>query len=218
MSSLDIRERKRIEHQIAELAEAERQRIGHELHDTLGQQITAAGLIAKAVKEQLGKDSLQAASLVKLESLVDETKTQLRAIAKGLFPVDLDASGLRVALAELAAEVRQVQKIDCRVECPEAIQLTDSYVATQLFLIGEAVHNALKHSQARNITIRLDDGAGLRLSIFDDGIGIDQGTKSTDGMGVDIMRYRSALIGGSLRIESPNGGGTQVTCLLAPKT
>lgn len=209
----DIGERKRVEHKIAALAESERQRIGHELHDSLGQQLTAIGIIVTALKSQLSKNSPQNTTMGKLESLVDETKAQLRAVARGLVPVDLDACGLRVALSNLMTEVRQVPDVDCRLECPDAISLPDSFTATQLYLIArEAVYNALKHSKARTIVVRVEDGKGLRLSVRDNGVGIDSHVKSQGGMGLHLMRHRSGLIGATFCIERADGSGTLVTC------
>jgi two-component system CheB/CheR fusion protein len=211
----DIRERKRVEHQFAELTEAERQRIGHELHDTLGQQLSAIGMIVSTVKDQLGDRVPQAASMTKLEALVEQTKTQLRSVAKGLVPVDVDATGLRIALSELAAEIRRVHKIDCRLEYPKSLTLDDSFVATQLYLIArEAVHNAVKHAKPRQIVVRMEDSDGMRLSIRDDGIGLASRPASAGGMGLHIMRHRSSLIGAALRIEPADGTGTIVTCSL----
>jgi two-component system, LuxR family, sensor kinase FixL len=211
----DVRERRRVEYQIAELAEGERQRIGTELHDSLGQEITAIGMIVSALREQLGENSPQAGSLDKLELLVNQSKTQVRSVAKGLLPVAVDASGLRIALGELAKEIKDLCGIDCRHECPEPIGTADSFVATQLYLIArEAAHNAARHSKARRIVIRLEDEEGLRLSIRDDGVGLDgaRETETAKGMGVEIMRHRSSLIGATLRIESPREGGALVVC------
>jgi two-component system CheB/CheR fusion protein len=211
----DIRERKRVEHQIAELTDAERQRIGHELHDTLGQQLSAIGMIVSTVKDQLGNRAPQATSMGKLEALVEQTKTQLRSVAKGLVPVDVDATGLRVALSELAGEIRRVHKVDCRLEFQKSLTLENSFVATQLYLIArEAVHNAVKHAKARRIVVRVEDEEGLRLSVCDDGVGIDGRSNSAGGMGIHIMRHRCGLIGGTLRIEPAKGAGTSVTCSL----
>ncbi len=205
--------RSAIEHQIAELAEGERQRIGAELHDTLGQEITAIGMIVSALREQLGENWSQAGTLEKLEILVNQSKTQLRSVAKGLLPVAVDASGLRIALGKLAKEIKELCRIDCRLECPKSIGLADSFVATQLYLIArEAAHNAGRHSKAHRIVIRLEDSKGLRLSIQDDGVGMAGRRQAAEGMGVEIMRHRSGLIGATLRIESPPEGGVLVNC------
>jgi len=73
-------------------------------------------------------------------------------------PVDLDADGLRVALEDLAEEVRQSHGVDCRLECPASIHVQDNLVATQLYLIvREAAHNAVKHALAKRITIRVEE-------------------------------------------------------------
>jgi two-component system, LuxR family, sensor kinase FixL len=211
----DIRERKRIEQQVAELTDAERQRIGHELHDALGQQLSAIGMIVTSVKDQLDDRSPLSSTLAKLDGLVDDAKSQLRTVAKGLVPVDLDASGLRVALEDLAREIGRVYKIDCHLDFPEALVLDNSFVATQLYLIArEAVHNAAKHADAKHVVIGMQDEEGLRLTVRDDGRGLDGNPQFSGGMGLHIMRHRSGLIGATLRTETADGGGTVVTCAL----
>jgi len=92
-------------------------------------------------------------------------------------------------------------------------------VATRLFRIArEAVHNAVKHGMSKQIVIRLRDAGELQLEIQDDGIGIPErqaeleGNGNGNGNGIRIMRYRAGLIGGQLRIQNAEVGGTKVTC------
>jgi signal transduction histidine kinase len=163
----------------------------------------------------MGDDTPQAGPLEKLEMLVEQTKGQLRSVAKGLVPVDLDAMGLHVALAELAAEIGRVHKVDCRLEFPQHLALENSFVATQLYWIArEAVHNAVKHAKARRIVVRMEDEEGLQLSVRDDGVGINGYSDTTGGMGLHIMRHRCGLVGAALRIEPADGAGTLVSVSL----
>jgi PAS domain S-box-containing protein len=215
----DISDRKRVEQQLVELAEAERARMGSMVHDTLGQQVTAMGMIVSTLKQQIRAGSAQSEALSKLEIIIDATKAQLRSLAKGLFPVDMDASGLRIALEGLAEEVRQVHEIDCLFKSTKPVSIADVFVSTQLYLIArEAVHNAVKHAQAHSIVIQLEDEDGIRLFVRDDGVGMDTDLKQSSGMGVRIMRHRSHLIGGSLEVKSAAGKGTNVRCFLPSKT
>lgn len=211
----DIRERKRLEHEMAELIDSERQRLGRELHDSLGQECTAIGMLVATLKPQLSQSPKQREILERLEQCAETAKKQLRLVIKGLFPVDLDADGLRVALEDLADETLRAHNVDCRLECATPIRLQDNFVATQLFLIvREAVHNAVKHANAHRILIHVEDRDGMRLLIRDDGVGISSATQESSGMGLRIMRHRCSLIGGRLQLDSPASGGTSVTIIL----
>jgi PAS domain S-box-containing protein len=211
----DMRERKRLEQQLAELADDERQRLGRELHDTLGQQFTAIAMMASTLRLQVAATSPQNEVLAKMEANIEEAKRQLRSISKGLLPVEVDAHGLTVALEELAEQVRQIHRVECRFESPEPVPLHDNFTATQLYLIArEAVHNALQHARAGSIAIQLRDHEGISLAIRDDGVGIRSQAESETGMGIRIMRHRCGLIGGVFQVLSPAEGGTVVRCVL----
>ena len=211
----DIRDRRRREHYLAELANNERQKLGRDLHDTLGQQLTGIALLTNALKDRLLKKSSAADVLARLETAVEDAKIQIRNILQGLSPVDLDSRGLVVALEELAHKASIEHRVDCRLDCAEALTVADNFVATQFYYIArEGVHNALVHAQPRKIEIRLTNTDGLRLSVLDDGCGLSAEAGSTGGMGLHIMRYRSDLIGATLHLESHSAGGTWVACHL----
>ena len=213
----DIRDRKRSEHYLAELANNERQRLGRDLHDTLGQQLTGIGMLTQALKERLLKKTSTTDVLARLESTVEETKIQLRNILEGLSPVALDARGLAVALSELAEKARLEHGIDCRLDCDASISVADNFIATQFYYIArEAVHNAVVHARPRKIEIRFTCKNGFCLAVADDGCGLPDAATNSHGMGLHIMRYRSGLIGAVLNIRSPSAGGTLVVCELSP--
>lgn len=209
----DIRERKRLEQQIAEVADTERQYWSRELHDSLGQEVSGIGMLAASLRQQLPGESPQAKLAAQLETTIDRTKQNLRRFAKGLFPVAVDGSGLSVALRELAKEISHVYKLDCRFECPEEIPLEDNFSATQLYMITrEATHNAAKHAKPQQVVIRLEDHDGVRVSIQDNGQGLPQKLDERATLGLRIIRHRCGLIGASLQIESPPAGGTLISC------
>jgi PAS domain S-box-containing protein len=200
--------------QLAELADNERQGLGRELHDTLGQDCTAISMLVTTLKHQL-RDMPQHMELVnRLEYTAEAAKKQVRRLAKGLFPVDMDADGLRVALEDLAEETGRVHRVKCRLDCRSSIHWLDNFAATQLYLVvREAVHNAVKHAQPSQIVIRVEDSPGRRVFVWDDGYGLHS-TGASTGMGLSIMRYRCELIGGQLRFESHKTSGTTVSIVL----
>lgn len=209
----DLRDQRLLEQQIAELSEHERQHLSHELHDSLGQQVTAIGMLAAILKDDLGADSPHTPSIAKIEDSIDQAKQQVRALCRGLLPVELDAHGLRVALQQLAQETTAVHRVSCRFECPEEVPLEDNFTATQIYLIArEAVHNAVKHSGGSEFVIRLADHDGVRLSVSDNGHGFPNDAEQSTGIGLRVMRYRCTLAGGSLRFEPAPSGGAIVSC------
>jgi two-component system CheB/CheR fusion protein len=214
----DIGERKRFEQQLAELTNEERQKVGQQLHDSLGQQITGIGMIASSLKKQVGNQSPQAETAGKLESSVEAAQRQLRTLAKGLFPVAVDAHGLAVALETLAHETAEMHQLECDFECPDPVPLENNFIATELYLIArEAVHNAAKHGGPSRIVVRLQDHDEILLVVSDDGKGVPANVEESRGMGIRIMRHRAALVGGTLAIESPPDGGTHVSCSVRAK-
>jgi two-component system, chemotaxis family, CheB/CheR fusion protein len=211
----DISDRARLERQVAMMIDEQRQQLGRDLHDSLGQQLTANGLLAGTLKGRVESREPVADLIDKLERGIDTAKAQLRAIVKGLAPVEIDASGLVVALDELAERTRRDHAVDCRLECPQPIPGLDGFTANQLFLIArEAVHNAVKHARPRSIVIRLEDVGGVCLTVLDDGVGIARAEdhRGDSGLGLRIMRYRCRIIGGNLKIQRRNEGGTLLSC------
>ena len=129
--------------------------------------------------------------------------------------MEVDAEGLMAALAELAAQTTEQLGVTCTFECKKPVLLADNHTATQLYCIArEAVTNALKHAQARNVRISLaSDDQAVTLRVQDDGIGIAEPPVDVKGMGLKIMRYRAGLINAQLsRSGRPTPAGTVVTC------
>ncbi len=142
---------------------------------------------------------------------------QIRALAHGLIPVQVDAEGLRAALEDLTARTHEQSGLTCTFKCPEVVLVRDNATATHLFRIAqEAVSNALRHSHAQHIDLALEAGPNrLDLTIRDDGQGLFAGHEKTQGLGIRIMRFRAGLIGATVNVEPAPGGGALVTCSLA---
>jgi len=209
----EIAERRRLEHAIIEVAEHEQMRIGQELHDGLGQQLTAVAFLAEVLARKLSALAIpETADAARIERLVSAAVSQARQLARGLAPVDLDAEGLMAALENLAATVRDVFGIDCHFHCADPVPVHDSAAAINLYRIAqEAVTNAVKHSGARHVLIELARTDGLlRLAVSDDGRGLDGARSGGDGLGLRIMRHRARVIGASLALESTAGAGLTV--------
>jgi two-component system CheB/CheR fusion protein len=210
----DIGERKRLEQEMAELTTMDRQRLAAHLHDTVSQQISGVSLLAASLKGQLPADSPAQGTLDNLEAAADKAKQQLGDLARGMFPVERDARGLRVALKGLAEEMVRMYDIPCQFECPHDVAMEDHYTATHLYLIArEAVYNAVRHAQPSEIVIHLEKNEeGVSVSVRDDGIGMPTTAGRPGGLGTRIMQHRCRLVRGTLNFDSEPGKGTVVKC------
>ena len=217
----DITERRRLEQEILRISDLERQRIGQDLHDGLGQMLTGTGLITQSLVRRLeAADSSFAEDAEEIRQLIHEADQYTRTITRGLTPVELDASGLSNALERLASNAERLFGIQCHFESSGDPAVQDNSAATHLYRIAqEAVSNAVKHGKASTVTIHLEAAEDdIRLTVLDDGVGFpDQLDEEKRGMGVHIMGYRARIMGARLDIRRRDGGGTVVQCIL-PQT
>jgi two-component system, chemotaxis family, CheB/CheR fusion protein len=213
----DISERNALQREVLEIATAERRRIGQDLHDDAGQELTGLRLMAQSLAKGLRDESPpNAQAAAKIADGLKLALHKVRALAKGLVPVEVDSDGLMAALSELAARTAEDYGTRCAFECPEPVQVSDVHMATQLYRIAqEAVTNAVKHAQARQIHLGLaTNDTTLTLSVADDGVGFGHLPKGDEGIGLQIMRHRAALIGAVLSVSTAGDRGTRVECTL----
>jgi len=210
----EMAERQRLDQQIARVADRERRRLGHDLHDNLGQHLTGTALAAQVLKEKLvARSAPEVNEAEKVVRFVEEGIDLTRNLARGFFSPELDAEGLVVALHHLAETVTERFGVNCVWDGDESIRIHDSTVANQLYQIAqEAVTNSVKHAAARQIDIRLAmDGPELYLSIIDDGIGFPDKPRS-EGLGLRLMRHGAALSGATFDVRRNGEKGTIMTC------
>ena len=210
--------RRRLDQEIAQVADRERRRLGHDLHDKLGQHLTGTALAAQVLKEKLAaRYSPETNDAERLVQCLEEGIDFTRNLARGFFSPELRAEGLVVALQNLAETISEQSGINCVLHDDELIPIHDSTVANQLYRIAqEAVTNSIKHAAASHIHIRLAmDGPELCLSVVDDGVGIPDNPQS-EGLGLHLMRHAAALSGGTFDIRRNNGKGTIATCRVMP--
>ncbi len=202
----DISERRVLEREVLRVAEAERRRIGQDLHDGLGQQLTAVGLFLRGLARTLeGEGSAGAAEAHRLVGLLDEADVQARGLARSLVPVELERNGLEAALARLAERSSALYAVAVEAETtgsgPAEASALHADAATNLFWIAqEAVSNAVQHGRASRVSIRLVRGADqLRLRIEDDGTGFD-------GTGAEAAVRRGGAVTAPLPTDGPHDG------------
>lgn len=210
-------ERKRLEQEILETSDKEMHRVGHDLHDGVGQQLTALSLFATGLQKEVEAQAPQLAeSCRKVSAELREAIRQVRGISHGLSPVSLQEDGLADALRKLAEDMRSA-KTDCKFADRSESRISDPHLAAQFFRIGqEAVTNAAKHSGANEIQITLQTTPALkRLTVTDDGCGFSlPKLNGNAGLGLRAMKYRADVIGATFNIDSAPGKGTRVTCTL----
>lgn len=222
----DITERRRLELEVLRVSDEERRRIGQDLHDDLGQQLTGVGLIARSLARRLAREEHPAAGMAEeITQLIREADEQARRLARGLVPVQLGPDGLTAALERLCESAGHLFGIRCTFEpaVDSARWLSSAEVVTHLYRIAqEAVSNAVRHGDAETVGIALlVSTERLRLRVRDDGRGIteDEIVRSRTGeagMGLRIMHHRARIIGGSLDVRRRPDGGTVITCTLPP--
>src|SRR5215831_12530187 len=171
----DVTERRELERELIEISERERQRIGYDLHDTLGQQLAGVAFLSKVLAQRLAvHNAAEATQAAQIVTFVNQAIEQAATLARGLAPVTLETYGLVFALQELAANVESLFHCSCKVSSNHAIHITDHAVAMHLYrIVQEAVNNAVKHGKAPQITITLSvqrEGS-MTLIVHDNGGG-----------------------------------------------
>jgi PAS domain S-box-containing protein len=207
-------ERKRLEQEILEVSGREQQRLGHDLHDDLGQLLTGIALMTKSLEKQLRARSLpETAALAEIRALVNQAIGKTRNLARVLSPVGLEEGGVVSALQELSASAERVFNVSCSLVCAETVSIRSELAGVHIYrIVQEAISNAVRHGKADRIQITLEpEGDALRLEVHDNGSGLPSGWDTRSGFGLRIMKYRAGLIGGRLDIRSTDGE-TVVSC------
>lgn len=198
-----------------EVGRRERAAIGHELHDDLGQHLTAtsiaADILARRLSAQGGEAAAGAQAVVKL---VQEAIAKTRQIARGLLLSAIEPEELVAELESLASHLTRDFSVPCRFSANGELPRLDGASASHLYYIArEATLNALLHGRPSEVVIRLLASAGsVLLSVEDDGFGLPATEGRGEGMGLRIMEHRTGLIGGSFEIDSSPGSGTRIRC------
>jgi PAS domain S-box-containing protein len=210
----DITERKQLEAALLEAANLEQQKLGRELHDGLGQELTGISLLLQGMAPQVkASNPALAQPFDRLSALLSAAIASTRRLAHGLAPVSSGRGGLAGALRVLASQVTAGSGIPVSVEDDPGKPVVLSEVAgSHLYRIAqEALNNAVRHGEAARIVVRLHtDDEQLRLEVEDDGRGIPQPASSEAGMGLRSMKYRAQSLGGALVVGAGRDGGTRV--------
>jgi len=221
----NARQLRLLSRRVLEAQETERRRIAHELHDELGQSLTAIKINLQAHESlrHRSPDELKAENL----RIIDAALQHLRELALALRPAVLDDLGLLPALSGIAEQTAARSGFKVHVYCALTDPRLSPDVETACFRIAqEALTNIARHARAKRVHIDLyHDGEELILGIQDDGVGFDVAAMraraaSGGSIGVLGMQERATLIGGQLVIESSPGKGSAIRmrCAAPPPT
>ncbi len=213
-----LEEMRQLEMEIVSASEHEQQRIGQDLHDGLCQQLAAIGCAVRALSDDLSAGQRpEASDAAKIEEALQQTVMEARNMARGIFPVHVDSSGLSAALDEMAQMTQRLTGVPIHVTDSMEVHIADPEVSMHLYRIAqEAVANSVRHSGAQQVVLSLlSNGKQIELRVDDNGRGLPKGLDGrSNGMGLRTMRYRAHALGADLDIEPRAGGGTSLCCRL----
>ena len=218
----DVSRRRELERQVLTIQQREQERIARDLHDTVAQQLNALTLYVGSVAGELEQSGIADAEQVQmLRDAVQQAREAAetsRNISHSLMPVDLGDRGLMEALGRLAERSQKAYGVRCGFACDRPFLVENHERASHLYRVAtEAVGNALRHGRPSRVSISLaadGDGRTATLRVADDGRGMSARAASTGGgLGMNTMRYRAELIGGSIAVTpGDDGRGTVVAC------
>ncbi|MCW8935110.1 MAG: PAS domain-containing sensor histidine kinase [Gammaproteobacteria bacterium] len=209
---MDLSTQQRLQREIIAIPAREQRRIGEELHDGLGQQLTGLGMLAQSLLNNATESEHELAS--QLAHGLHEALTQVRALSRGLMPIQIYADGFMMSLQEITENIQQQSNIPIKLQIDDVVLLLDDATATHLYrIVQESLCNAIKHADASQIgvSLKIEDDHGV-LEVIDNGIGIPLNLGDSTGLGLSIMKHRCGLFDGEITIN-PNGDrGTKVCC------
>lgn len=226
-NAMDITERRRNESELVRMREqyrelsrhflnvreSERARIAREIHDELGQSLSALKIDLDRLLSNLAPESPLCENVVKMIGLTGQTISEVQRIAYDLKPAILDDLGLTASIHWYCGEFEKRNAINCHVDIKEKVE-TDPEISLLFFrILQESLTNISRHAAASSVKVRLaSHKSSLILSIQDNGIGISpESARSEQSFGLIGMRERARMHGGHLEINTVKNGGTKIT-------
>ncbi len=205
----EIKLRKKIQLNLVNIEERERKRMARELHDGLGQKLTAVKFTLGAIRRSAKLESSQMEILSESIKIIEETMGEVREISHNLIPAVLKDFGMEAAISKICDRADKFNSFDVTYHVRGKIPKLAEHIETALYRIAqEIMNNASKYSNANTVVVNLTHSRGeLNLFIKDDGIGFDM-TIDRVGMGLKNMKERCAMIDAKCDIKSTLGVGT----------
>ncbi len=209
-------EQSRTEAQLLHISKLERQKLGQDLHDSLGQDITAISYCAAALRNALkAQRSPLAKQAEDIEKQAIEALGSVRNVTRGLQSFNMRGAPVTEILVQMAADIQERMGVVCTFVDSDAPAIEDPETCTQLlWIVREAMHNAIRHGKAKQITIALEpQGDKLSLTVIDNGIGLPDNFLNKEGIGLKVMRFRAAAMGGQVTISPHEESGARIRCV-----
>ncbi len=208
---------RRLSKHLQEIREEERKTIARDLHDDLGQQLTGLQMDIHWMQKKLHQaDPLLVNKINEMNEMVDHTIRSIRRILSDLRPAILDDLGMLAAMEWLNQETSKRYPIQIHFQVnTQEIPLSPDAASGLFRIYQEAINNAIKHANAKNIKANIQVATDqLTMSITDDGKGISDSKKQEKGYGLLGIKERTYILGGTFSIQSEAGKGTSLTILI----
>lgn len=212
-SSIEITHNVELERRLVASLEEQQERIGRDLHDSVGQFLTGIRLLSACLVDYYLTETGPARDMaLKLTTFADDASASIRNIYRGLAPPTLYHEGLNQALRELIEQVNAASPEKCILIAEGDVQVDSHEVKVNLYrIVQEAVNNAVKHAQASTIRVVLKaDNEQISLLVQDDGKGFNTENIYVNSLGLYGMRRRASSINATLELESSPDQGTTV--------
>ncbi len=216
----DIQREKELENEVLDVSEREQNRIGQDLHDDLCQVLAGISCLMTVAQSRIVKDlPAEADNLKELNQHIVEAMERTRALTHGLFPGKIQLADIRGALLELAAQIRTRFNREVKTVFSGRFSEHTRDQITHIYRIAqEAIHNAIRHGQATEITLSLIARSDhMQLSVADNGTGLPPTRNPQGGIGTHIMQHRAQILGGTIAINNQSAGGV-LAMLAYPRT
>jgi PAS domain S-box-containing protein len=215
----DISESRKLEAEILKIAEKERFKIGQDLHDGVGQMLSAIAMISGNLARKARANGLSLATeLDEITDMIHEADQEVRQLSHGLAHVELENEGLQFALKRMCERFQSLSDTRCRFICSPGLEIKDNITTLHLFrIVQEAIQNAIKHGKPKEIKVQIKkDENYIVLLVENDGDGLmnDIEIEMQKGMGLNTMRYRAEILGGNFSIDNTSDGRTRVRCII----
>ena len=211
--------RMEVEAEILKISELERQRFSNDLHDDICQRLAGISMLCRSYSNQ--DAPVEKNQMLELAQLIGETLQTTRQYAHNSYPVELESLGMNHSLSNLCDSFTAQSGIKCQYEwgMPKGVHFDKIQMLNIFRIIQEALHNVLKHSQAKNVKVSVKPEARKTLiQVVDDGVGFVNDSKgNSKGLGLNSMQYRANQIGASFVIKSNKPCGTCVQLSLSNK-
>jgi two-component system sensor kinase FixL len=203
------------ERNVLELFDMEKRRIGQDLHDGIGQQLTGIHLMSKTLERRLHDQHSSEADFARsIANLVDETIQQVRQVVAGMAPPEVQNQDAAAALNQLCRRIEDMHQIECLFCNRLTTVITDTAVIKNLyFIVTEAVHNAIRHGKADQVKVVLTgtDREG-ELLISNNGSFDGNNFTGQPGIGLYSMQFRAQALNGWLRIQPEENHSISIVC------